>query len=104
LPAVRPHHKVADFEFRVLRFDHFAHGAADHHLVEFLLRGIGLGVVHAPAHIRVERKIVDAHQDLPLRGFWDGRGDDLEILFRHPAYGAAGEQDLRIGSHGEFLL
>jgi hypothetical protein len=52
--------------FGIAALDHLADRAALHHLAQRLRLGVALGVVHAPAHVRVEAQEVVAHQHLAV--------------------------------------
>jgi len=61
LPAEHADHVVAHRIGRVLGRFHHAHRAADHHLVQRLRLRVRLAVVHAAAHVRIERQEMVAH-------------------------------------------
>ncbi|MNT29275.1 hypothetical protein D3C72_1650060 [compost metagenome] len=111
LPAEHADHLVAWLELAVLALHHFTNGAADHHLVERLRRGVRLAVVHAPAHIRVERQEVVAHQHLAVGDLRHGHFFQPEIGRRHRALGTRGQDDAlervghgRVPSNGRWKL
>ena len=73
-----------------------AHRAAHHHLAQLHPRGVGLALVHAPAHVGVEREPVHADQHLALAGLRHGRLHEAEIRLLHPAGGAGRQHDLQV--------
>jgi hypothetical protein len=97
LPAEHADHLVADGELRVLRGHHLARRAADHDVAEVHRRGVGLGVVHAAAHVGVEREEMVAHQHLAVGDLRHGGLDQLEIRLFDPAGRPAGQKDLLVG-------
>src|SRR6185437_340546 len=96
LPAGMGGDGVAHRKSRILRLDDFAHPLAGHDLADLRLGGVGARVVHAAAHIGVERQETVAHQHLAVLGRRHRRLDDAEIALLDPAGRPAGEQDLRV--------
>ena len=99
LPAAHADDLVADGKVRILRLDHLARRAADHHLVQRLRRRVALALVHAAAHVRIEAQVVVAHQHLPLGQRRQGLFDQLEVVGRRLALRAGGKVDLAVGGH-----
>jgi hypothetical protein len=65
---------VPDLEFAGARLDHLAHGAAIENLSDLKGRHVGLPVIHAAAHVGVDRHEPVANEHLPVlhriqRGF-----------------------------------
>ena len=81
LPAQRARGPVALGEFRVPRRDDRPDGAADHHLAQLDACRVGLALVHAAAHVGIERQPVHPDEDSPSRGLADRRLDEAEIRF-----------------------
>ena len=100
LPAAHPDHAVARSVARVLRRDDLADGAAQHHLAERLRLGIAPGVVHAPAHVRIEAQETVANQHLPVRRVAHRRLDQPEVGGARLAFGARYEMDLHVAPVG----
>jgi hypothetical protein len=103
LPAEGADHLVADGELRILRGHHFAGTAADHDVAEVDRGGVGLGVVHAAAHVGVEREPVVLHQHLVVARLRDLGFLEAEVAFLDPGRGAAGEDDALVLFHFVFL-
>jgi hypothetical protein len=80
LPARARLDEVADLEFLVARFDHFADRGADHDLADLGFPGIRLGVIHAPAHVGIERQVMRAHDEFAVRRGWHGRFHEAKVL------------------------
>ena len=57
---------------RIVRGDHFADGAAFHHLADLDRRGVGRRVAHAAAHVGIEREPDRAQAPRPAPGFGTG--------------------------------
>ncbi len=102
LPAEVADDRVTDSELRVLGGFDDAGRAADHRLAERLRRRVRLGVVHAAAHVRIERQEVIAHQDLAGADARDRNALETEIVRRDGAtLRAAGKDDALVGlGHG----
>jgi hypothetical protein len=79
---------------------HAADRAADHDLAQRHRLGIGGRIAHAPAHIRIQREIDGAQQDLPGPDLRHGLGLQAEVGFQGLALGAAGEHDAAIDGSG----
>src|SRR5687768_3745774 len=58
LPATHADDMIAFGEAGVTAVHHHTGSTANHHLVQLLRRRVALRVIHAPAHVRIERKIV----------------------------------------------
>jgi hypothetical protein len=99
LPAAHADDLVAGLEARVARLDDLADRAADHHLVERLRLRVALAVVHAAAHVGVEREEMVAHQHLAVGERRQRRLDEAEIGCRRFALRARCEKDLFVGRH-----
>ena len=56
-PAGRRQHDIADGITGLVGRDHLAHAFAAHHLAEADRLCVGFAVVHAAAHVRIERQI-----------------------------------------------
>jgi hypothetical protein len=50
---------------RMIGCDHLRDGFTDHRIPNLQRFSVGLSVIHAPAHVGVEGKILDAQQNLP---------------------------------------
>src|SRR6266513_2308571 len=79
LPPGTRDHFVARLEAGVPRRDDFACGLAFHHLADSDRFGIRFRIVHASAHVRIERKIMVADEELPVADAGDRRLDDVKI-------------------------
>src|SRR5437667_7745825 len=101
LPAVVAGDEVAAREPRVPRLDHLADGAADHDLPELDRRRVGSPLVHAAAHVRVDRQVERATEYFALPRRWDRRLRDFEVLEPGRPDGPASEQYLAV--HGGWL-
>ncbi len=105
LPATRQYQQIARVIVGVIGFDHFANGAAFHEGVDGHRRDIGRAVVHASAHVRVQRQEAIAYQDLIVAGRRDGDVFDTEVVGAGFTLRARGQHDAAVGKgcHGEFL-
>jgi hypothetical protein len=56
------------------RTDDLGDDLALHNAADADWRGIGLGVVHAPPHVGIQRKKLRRHEDLPLKRLGYGTG------------------------------
>src|SRR3954447_911445 len=90
---------IADFEVWVSRSDHFADRAADHDLVEVLGGGIGFRLIHAPAHVGIEREIMVLDEHLSFAGLADLLLDETEVRSICFALRARGEYDSLVAWH-----
>ena len=81
----------------MLGFDDFTDGGADHDLTDHGAGGVGLAVVHAAAHVGIEREVVMTHEHLTVGQRRDRRLDDREVRRGRFTGGAGGQQDLRVG-------
>src|SRR5262249_30926748 len=79
LPAAVREHEVSRLECGVARLHDLAHGAADHRLAELDGRRVRFHVVHAPAHVGIEREPDGADQDLAILGLRHRRVGGFEI-------------------------
>src|SRR5690606_8094269 len=96
LPAEDPVDVVPFREVRVPALRDLSDHATLQHLAKPERRYVGPGIVHAPAHIRVDGKVDVTHQDLAFGGFRQRRFRLLEVLRGHPAAGAARQPDLDV--------
>ena len=96
LPAAHPGDQISLAQARVLRLDHLRDGAADHDFAHGLGLRVGARVIHAAAHIRIEREIEDARQHLSLARRLRLRFHQAEIALLHLALGTAREQHLLV--------
>jgi hypothetical protein len=87
LPSAHANDLVAGVEAGVFRRHHLAGGAADHHLIERLRRGVALRVAHAAAHVRIERQPIVTDQHLSISEIGDRRFNELEVVVRRLAGG-----------------
>ena len=78
------------------RFRHAANRHAGHHFANPDGRGVRLRRAHAPAHVRVHRKIKRANQELGILQRWNRRLDELEVGLLGESYGPSGEQNLAV--------
>src|ERR1700691_1056122 len=62
LPTARRHHQLARLKLGVARLDDAANAAAGHDLSDCDRRGIRGSIVHAYAHVRIERQPERAHE------------------------------------------
>src|SRR5512146_15906 len=90
---------VALLERRVLRLRHFARGLPNHDFADLHRRRIGLDVVHAESHVRVERQPEVLHQHLAVLGPRRLGLHQLEVGFGHGAAGTAGQGPGLVGRH-----
>ena len=79
-PARHRTHKVAGFVTWITGGDDFAHGAAGHGLTQFEAGGVALRLVHAAAHVGVDRHPEVAHLDLAVGRI--GRFDRCQLEIR----------------------
>ncbi len=100
LPAAIGEHEVADGERRVLRRDHTADRAADHHVAERDRRRIGRRVAHAPAHVGVERQVERLQQDFAAGRRGNRGGLQAEVLRDRRAGRTAGQHEPAIDCFG----
>jgi hypothetical protein len=70
---------IAFGEGGVTAVDHDTRRAANHHLVQLLRRRVALRVIHAPAHVRIERQIVVLDQHLAIAKIGNGRFNQREV-------------------------
>src|SRR5439155_15241343 len=94
-PGTRDHF-VARLEAGAPRGDDFARGLAFHHVADSDRLGIRLRVVHASAHVRIERKIMVADEKLPVADAGDRRLDDVKIALLSCFLRPASQQHLRV--------
>ena len=85
---------------RVPRLDHLAHGAPDHHVPELDGRRVRAHGVHPPTHVRIEREVVIADQQLPVLQRGQLGLDEAEVALDDGAARALGEDDLLRAHHG----
>ena len=100
LPAGLAEHQVAGFEIGVLRGFDARDGATDHHLADRDRRGVGRRVAHATAHIRVEREVERAQQQLPGGRRRKHALFKAEIVRRRRTVRARGEDDAAVDGVG----
>ena len=93
-PAKAAHDEFADFKTFCVGSDDLAYGAAFHFAINGDVGGVGFCVIHAAAHIGVQRHVVDAHEDFAFGRCWDRCLFKAEVGEGGGAVGAAGEDDL----------
>jgi hypothetical protein len=103
LPAAEAHHLVAGLVPGRAAFHHLAGRAALHHLAQRLRLGVALGVVHAAAHVGVQRQEVVAHQDFAVFQRTGLAAHQLEVACDRFALRPVVEMDLSVGGHGVLL-
>src|SRR5690606_8130876 len=96
LPAAGTDDHLPDCELGIARCNDFANGPAAHDLVERLRYRIRLRIVHAPAHVRIERHEVVPDQHLPFARLTDRRLDQLEIGLGGYTLGPRSQQPLLV--------
>ena len=80
----------------MLRFQHLPNRAALHYTANFHRFGIGLSRVHATTHVRIEREVNGAAQDLPRSRRLGLRFNQLEVARFGFPYRTRGQQDLTV--------
>lgn len=80
-----------------LRGDYPAHTLARHGAADGDRLGIAFGVIHAPAHVGIERQPLGADQDLALGEVRQGLRLEREILGLGAAFRAAGKGNAAVG-------
>jgi hypothetical protein len=93
LPAEIAGHAVARLEARVAGLDHRARGAPAHGFVERLRLHVAAPLVHAAAHVRIERQPLVAHQQFTVLQRRRFHRLEAEVVRRDPALRATGEDD-----------
>src|SRR5262249_23936555 len=83
LPADASRDAVAGLEFGVLGLHDLAHHFARHHLADLDLGRIGARIVHAAAHIGIEREIETLHHHLAVAHGRQRRLNDTEIALAY---------------------
>jgi len=96
LPSEISDHRVPGLELGIVRFDDLAGGPADHHLPDVHIGRVRLHIVHAAAHIRIEREVKIFYQHLAGTGLRDISLDDFEVGYLDPSNRTAGERHLNI--------
>ena len=96
LPPGTRDHFVARLEAGVPRRDDFACGLAFHHLADSDRFGIRFRIVHASAHVRIERKVMGADEKLPVADAGDGGLDDVKIALLRSVPRPASQQYLYV--------
>jgi hypothetical protein len=71
LPASTAYDDIAFGEPGDVRGNHFADGAALHHIADANRLGVGRRIAHPAAHIGVKGKPQRTQQDLARSGLWD---------------------------------
>ena len=97
LPPQTLLHDIADLEARVVRFYHLADSAAGHHLADAYWGRVGRRIAHPAAHVRVERKIDDADQDLARARLRHCDLFDAKIGLRRLARRPTSKNDAAVG-------
>jgi len=85
----------------MLRGEHLGDRLAGHDIAELNRVGIGFPVVHPAAHVRVERQVLHAEEQLPGRRLRQGYLLQPEIGQLRPAFRPGGEDDLSGDCHVE---
>ena len=94
LPAGARFDEIADLELCVPGFDDFTDGGADHDLTDHGAGSVGLAVVHAAAHVGIEREKMIAHDEFAVAGLRNIGFDKFEVAFADGALRTRGEQNL----------
>ena len=79
---------------RAVRLEDFTHALRGHYFADADGFGIRFRIVHASAHVRIEREIEHAQQQTAGRQGRDGRFLEAEIRGRGLPFGPRGKHDL----------
>ena len=102
--AVVRHDLVAHGEIFVPGGNDLAGGSGDHHVVDLLARGVGFRLVHAPAHIGIERHPEVLHEHLAVRRLACFFREEAEIAFLRLALRTRSQHEALVHRHRLFSL
>ncbi|MNV40978.1 hypothetical protein D3C71_1325990 [compost metagenome] len=100
LPVARSQHMLADGETGMVGGKHFSNGAPFHHRVQRNRCGVGRPLLHATAHVGIQRQIAIAQQHLARARRGNRHVLDTEVGRDGSTVGARGEDDAGVGERG----
>ena len=89
-PSKGAHHVIPNFKSGAARRDNPSNRAALHRAAQGNWLCIGSHIIHAPAHVGINRKIGKLNQNVVLRWHGHGFGFKPKMVFTGGAFGALG--------------